>query len=1116
MATGSSLCGWEAKIGVLNPPIVVFTGGIVGALLHNRVDIQTYPTAAEEQLNCWPSAQGPLDRRPPQRFIDEFVNSAQKGKLLPFVFSVEQSYIILATESGFEFFTRDGKILIDNVGVQLQDTSFNQTTVDLVQAATITASSTGGTGALANLKTAAATNWWESTADDTQWLRFDLGSAKRVRELQIRAANAEFDRAPKVFTVQASATGSFTGEQVTVSSVSTSNYTNSEIKRFRLTPSTSYRYWRIAMTGKEEAFGGANEYRIANVKMYDLWWRDESQSAASTTLTGGKLYLDSDGANEAAVIQELAISDTDAIHVLKINVFHGPINVYVGTTLGGYDLIREYNLSTGVHYLAFTPNAATVYVKLWQDDNAGRIVESCQIVTGTTRLLVEHPYLEADIFQLHHQQIGDVLYIANGEYWTRRLVRRGHRSWSVERFLPNDGPFGTQNTGAITLTPSATSGQITLTASEPYFDAVDDEDCLFEITGPGQAAELTTNSSDQYTSGIRVYGVADAQRTFQVEITGSFTGTIHLQRSSGNENNYTDFRAYTSPVVEAIDDNLDNQTWFYRLAIKPGNLTAGTVTLRIFFTGGSTTGRCRVISVTSSTSAIAEVILPFSNTAGSSTWKRGEYSARDGFPVAVTRGFGRLWLARGIKLWSSKSDDFTSFEGGAEADKAITFSLAAPSSDAVRFLAFLQHLIIGTATSESIGLGNTQSEPVGPSNFQIIQSSEEGVSKIMPVTVAGSVLYPHRNLRKLMQFTQNPKALSETSYISVDLNRLSPDLLKAGVVSIGIQNEPERRNHLVLSDGSVISLLFRREEDIVAWSRLRTNGRYEDVQVISQNDQDAVYAIVRRKIGGTWKRYIERLGIEDPLNDEDRFYLDSYLSYELERPDAIAEPDGITGTVTVTTDSAAFDILDVGKILWINGGRGQITGYTSATAVEVDLWSDLDSTDTAAPGMWGMNTETSSVTGLDHLEGQTVGIYGDRIDLGTAVVSGGSVTLPKACSVVHVGLRFESKFKSLKLSYAAQKGTALNMPKAVKNMSFLLYKCGPSGISFGHSFENLKPLILKSAQTPLGEPDKLFTGEKFEAFNARYNEDARICIKWTGCAPGTIAGLVPNIDEHDR
>jgi hypothetical protein len=957
-------------MGAINPPVVTFTGGVVGQILHNRVDIQTYPTAAEEQTNCWPTAQGPLHRRPPLKFVEEFVNSDRKGKLFPFVFSVDQSYIILATESGFEFFTQDGKIVIDTVS---------------------------------------------------------------------------------------SAFSTFTSG-----------------------------------------------------------WFDTSSGASSATIVGDLLYLDSDGGTEASGEKVLTVSNINSMHIIKLSVFHGPVNVRIGSSSGGTQYYDERDFGTGVHYIEVTPTSGSLYFTVWHEDNTARIIEGLSVVSGTNRLLVEHPYLEEDLPYVHYQQIGDVLYLTNSRYWTRRLMRRGHRTWSVERFLPPDGPFAKQDDQGIQIRPSATSGWINLYSSAPYFDLENDEDCLFEITNSGQSSELTTSVSDVQTSGIKVTGVADAQRTFQVEITGTFVGTVWLQRSSGNENSYTDFRSYTAPIVEAIDDNLDNQTWYYRLRIKPGGLTSGTVTIRIFFAGGTTTGICRVVSVTTSQAAIAEVLQPFSNTAFSSTWRRGEWSGRDGFPVSVTRGFGRLWLARGIKLWGSKSDDFTSFEDGAEADNSISFSIAAPSSDAVRYLAFLSHLVVGTATAEFIGLGNTQSEPVGPSNFQIIPSSEEGGAKIMPVTVSGSVLYAHRNLNKLMQFTQNPKALSDTSYISVDLNRLSPELLKPGILSLGIQSEPERRNHLVLSDGTLWSLLFRREEDIVAWSKIVTDGRFEDVQVISQNDQDAVYAIVRRKIGGSWVRYIERFGVEDPANDEDMFHLDSYLSYDLIRPDAIAEPSGTTGTVTVNADGAAFLVGDVGMTMWINGGRGVITSYTNNASVQVQIYSELESTNPSAPGMWGMNDEVSTVSGLDHLEGKTVRIYGDRMDLGTATVASGSITLPKACSVVHVGLPFESRYKSLKLSYGAQKGTALNMPKAVKNIGFLLYKCGPSGMYFGHSFDKMNPLVLKSAQTPLGEPDPLFTGEKYEAFNARYNEDARICIKWTGCAPGTIAGLVPAIDEHDR
>lgn len=1102
----------------MNAPIISFTGGMVGKILHNRVDVQTYPSACEDQINCWPYAQGPMDRRMGFKFINEFYNSEQKGKLIPFVFSISQSYIILATESGFEFYTQDGKITIPSVTSQLNDTSFTQSTVDLVQAATITASSTGGTGTIAGLKDSNTGTWWESTDADSQWLKFDLGTAKTVRDIRITAGSSGNDKAPTAFSIEGSNSGAFTGEQTlvaTVTEAATGSYGVSSIKKFRVTPSTAYRYWRILMTDKQGAFGQTNEYRIAKIAMYDLWWRDESENAASSTITGGKLYLDSDGANEAAVIQELTVNQTGSIHILKFKVFHGPVDVAIGTTRGGTELKEAKDMETGTHYVEFTPNVGTVYIKFSHSANAGRILDSAEIITNNTRLLVEHPYYEAELPYIHYQQIGDVLYMTHGSHWSRRVVRRGHRSWSVERFLPKDGPFGTQNTGDMTLTPSGTSGQITLTSSRSYFDAVYDEDCLFEISGPGQAAEITANSGDVYTNGIKVYGVADAQRTFQVEITGSFTGTIHLQRSSGNTNNYTDFLTYTAPTVAAIDDNLDNQTWYYRLAIKPGNLTAGTVNLRIWFTGGSSTGRCRIISVTSATSAIAEVIEPFANTSGSSTWKRGEWSAKDGFPVSVTRGYGRLWFGRGIQIWASKSDDFTSFLTGPEDDKSIAVSLASPSSDAIRSLSFLTHLVIGTATAESVGLPNTNAQPVSPTNFKTMDSSYEGVSKVMPVTVGGSVLYAHRNSRKLMQFTQNPKALSDTSYISVDLNRLSPELLQAGIKSLGVQNEPERRIYVVLNDGTMMSLLFRREEDVVAWSRITTEGRIEDVQVISQEDRDAIYIIVRRFINGVWKRYIEKLTHELPVNDEDRVHLDSYLSYDLERPSAIIEPSGTSGTVTIKSDANIFNSGHVNSILWLNGGRGKITVYTSATQVTMQVYSTLESTLPAAAGLWGLNPEASNLSGLSHLEGKTVSIYGDRMDLGTKTVSGGVVTLPKECSVAHVGLSYDSKFKSLKLSYGAQKGTALTMPKAIKNIGVLLYKAG-TGISIGPTYERMRPLIVKKASTPLGEPDPLFTGELYEAFDARYDQDSRICIKWTGCSPGTIAGLVPQIDEHDR
>ena len=50
---------------------------------------------------------------------------------------------------------------------------------------------------------------------------------------------------------------------------------------------------------------------------------------------------------------------------------------------------------------------------------------------------------------------------------------------------------------------------------------------------------------------------------------------------------------------------------------------------------------------------------------------------------------------------------------------------------------------------------------------------------------------------------------------------------------------------------------------------------------------------------------------------------------------------------------------------------------------------------------------------LDYLNGETVGVQADGLDIGNFVVSGGKVTLPTPASVVHVGLRYTGKLQLL-------------------------------------------------------------------------------------------------------
>lgn len=964
----------------VNPPITNFSGGIIGGELHNRVDVPSYPNGAEVMRNFRPSLQGVMSRRPPLEHIDAFDDHNAKGRLFKFQFSIDESYLVLATEAGFTFYANDGRITTPSVSASL----------------------------------------------------------------------------------------------------------------------------------------GV--------------WTDQSTGNGSVTDVGSRVFLDSDGSGSAVAQRVITTSNANVVHIITFEVVHGPINLRIGTTSGDSNILTYSGLRAGYHYLAFTPTSATTHLQFWHDSNAGRILrDSVAILSGPTFSL-PNPFAEDDLPAVHTQQIRDVLYMTHDDYWPRRLERRGDRSWSIVKLLPDDGPFDDVNTTSVTLQASNTRGEITLTASDPTF-STDDEGVLFALTAGGQNKSATATAGDTFTDGIKVTGNGTTARSFTVRITGSFSGTVRLQSSSGNENSYANDGSagpWTSPTSVSIYDARDNQTWFYRLAVPAGDYTSGSIAMEISYQGGSTTGICRVMEYVNSTEVTAEVIegknMP--STAATKTWKRGAWNAEDGFPASITDGFGRLWYGRGARVWASKSDDFTSFEEGDEDDQAFSKQVATPSSDAIRWLAMLSHLVVGTASIEKVGLGNTTSEPIGPTNWQFLPGSEEGGSSVQPVTATGSILFVHRSKKKLMQFVQNPKALSDTSYISVDLTARAPEIVDAEIVAMDVQREPERRILVVLASGRMVELLFRREGelDIVAWAEVETDGRVEDVCVLPREDEDVVNVIVRRRnAAGAWERHIERYGSERPQMDCEHYHLDAALAYPLTKPETVATPSAVTGSITITADADAFVSGDVGKVIWLNGGRATITARSNATTITATVTSRLDSTDPCPKYRWGIGTPTSSLTGATHLNGQTVTVYGDQTNLGTVVWNSAGTTLPQSVSVAYVGKTYKSRWLSLKLAYGAQKGTALTMKKAIRAITLLLYRAGATikyGMARGskprEAFDRLRPIKTRTPEVPYGEPQPLFSGEVHCAFDTDYNTDARIALEVDGPAPATVSGFVPEIDEHDR
>jgi len=75
------------------------------------------------------------------------------------------------------------------------------------------------------------------------------------------------------------------------------------------------------------------------------------------------------------------------------------------------------------------------------------------------------PYQDTELFKLKHTQSADILYLTHPSHPPKKLQRFAHNSWTIETIDFLDGPYLTQNKTTTTLTPSAATGSITVTAS---------------------------------------------------------------------------------------------------------------------------------------------------------------------------------------------------------------------------------------------------------------------------------------------------------------------------------------------------------------------------------------------------------------------------------------------------------------------------------------------------------------------------------------------------------------------------------------------------------------------------------------------------------------------------
>jgi hypothetical protein len=303
-------------------------------------------------------------------------------------------------------------------------------------------------------------------------------------------------------------------------------------------------------------------------------------------------------------------------------------------------------------------------------------------------------------------------------------------------------------------------------------------------------------------------------------------------------------------------------------------------------------------------------------------------------------------------------------------------------------------------------------------------------------------------------------------YESYELTLLVPDLLEAGVVSIAIQRQPDTRLHCVLTDGTVAILTYEPQEEVICWTTWETDGYVEKAVALPGVTEDAVYYHVRRTINGATKRYVEKLALETEC------FGDTGLNWLMDCAKSYTD----TGRTTTLTDVATH-LVGQSVIAW-----GSLdTGSTP----HVDLSPDVN----------GVQTTYTVDTGGDVvLTGLTEGVH-------HAVV----------------GLPYHATWKSTKLSYGAEAGTALNQVKRPAQIGFVLYKTHNRGIEFGSDTGRLDPLP-KMIEGAVVDPDQIF--ETFDqiavSMESTHNPDARIFLRAKAPRPCTVLAAVPSVQTNER
>lgn len=790
------------------------------------------------------------------------------------------------------------------------------------------------------------------------------------------------------------------------------------------------------------------------------------------------------------------------------------------------------------------------------------------------------PYSESDNADLRFAQSADVMTIFSRSHLPHELRRYSESHWAIEEAGNERGPFKRLNTDAgIRVYASAATGTTTVYATAKIFEA-NHVGGLFYIEERNLATidpwEAGKMMAFNYVNGKRcrndgkVY-IATSTAYEQYWHCGTVPPTHESGKAKDGNGAYSDpsestrkygieweyeHSGYGVVRIDSVDASGMNMTGTVLRTLPssvvggassgagPWSMTGDGVTTTLAVAGATSeveeqfvvtidddpiapsqyTVSGAVLTFTTAPAAAAAVVA-YQQSVDNLTdfWAHGAWGPVEGYPGCGTYEGDRLILASTTgdpqRIDGSRVGDYYNFLASVplQDDDPLQTSVGGREMSSITDIIPLDRLVALTAAG-TYRIGGIESDILTPGTAAPKLLNAVGAADIPAIMIRRAAVFVERGRRRISEFAFGDLNTPQTSDLTVMADHLWRR--EKRVVGMDYADDPYGLLYVVRSDGALPTLAYLKEQEVMGWSVLTTNGSFEQVCVVPEQDEDAVYVTVSRSDAyGVTRRYIESFTLREPADFRDTVCVDSSLSYNgivTGDPVVITQAASgweagaslyVSGTTTVTFTSA-----DIGSEVWVyydgqNALRVTITGIVSASAIEGVAGIDVpESLRGLSASSWAIARDTFS--GLTHLVGREIAVQADGLPYGSVVVSeSGTITLDHCAAVVHAGLPFEAYIETLDLNIPGRE-TVRPLGKTVSRVSVMLSES--IGLWAGQSRETLEEYAGRDVSDSYDviEP---FTGLAEVELNSSWDDRGSVQLWQLASAPLTILSVIPDV-----